>query len=202
MAQGNLTPLGFGAQGFDPFSVLRREIEQLFDGASRGGGVQAPIAGTVVPPRISISEDDREIKISAEMPGMRPEDVTVTVNDDVLTIRGEHESERETERKNYHLVERSIGVLQRSIRLPLPVDPGQVQARVNNGVLSITIPKNDAKRRNQRIEVRSGGDGEASSASNDGGSGSSTNTSSGVSSDGGSGASKEGGGAAEQPPHH
>jgi HSP20 family protein len=186
MAQANLTPLGFSTQGLDPFSVLRREIEQLFDGARRSGEVQAPAAGTVVPPRINISEDDREIKITAEMPGVRPEDVTVTVNDDVLMIRAEHERERETERRNYHLVERSIGVFQRSVRLPFSVDPSQVQARVNHGLLSITIPKNDEKRRSQQIEVRSGDDGGASSAANDGG----------------SGARMEGSESAEQPSHH
>ena len=52
-----------------------------------------------MPPRINVSEDDREIKISAEMPGVRPQDLTVTVADDMLTIRGEHEQEHETERK-------------------------------------------------------------------------------------------------------
>jgi HSP20 family protein len=95
MAQANLTPMGFGAQGFDPFSVLRREMEQLFDGAIRGASPREPAAGTVVAPRIDISEDDREIKVTAEMPGMRPEDVTLTINDDVLTLRAERERERE-----------------------------------------------------------------------------------------------------------
>jgi HSP20 family protein len=201
MAQGNLTPLGFGAQGFDPFSVLRREMEQLFDGASRGGAIQAPTAATVVPPRIDISEDDREIKISAEMPGMRPEDVTVTVNDDVLTIRGEREQERETTRKNYHLVERSLGVFQRSVRLPFAVDPAQVQARVNHGVLSITIPKNDPKRGSQRIDVRSGGDGAEGSASKDGSSDASKEGSGGAAKEGSGGAEKEGSGSGEQAHH-
>jgi HSP20 family protein len=174
MAQGNLTPLGFGAQGFDPFSVLRRELEQLIEGPGRGGAQGS--AGTVLAPRINISEDDGEIRISAEMPGMRPEDVQVTVHDDMLTIRGEQERERETDRRSYHLVERTVGVFQRTLRLPFPVDPGQVQARVNNGVLTLTIPKNDPKRRSQRIEVRGGeaegeGSGSGSASTSGGGTG-------------------------------
>lgn len=165
MAQGHLAPLGFGAQGFDPFSLLRREMEQLFDNASRGGTVQEQGAGTVVAPRMNVGEDEREIKISAEMPGIKPENVSVTVDDDVLTIRGEREVERETERKNYHLIERSVGVFQRSMRLPFTVDPAQVQARVDQGVLTVTIPKTDPKRRTHRIDVRRGSEGEETKVS-------------------------------------
>jgi HSP20 family protein len=162
MAQGQLVPLGVGAQGFDPFAVLRKQVEQLFDGVTRGGAIQERDAATVMPPRINVSEDDREIKISAEMPGVRPQDLTVTVADDMLTIRGEHEQERETDRKNYHVVERRIGVFQRSLRLPFPVDPNQVRASVDHGVLNISIAKTDPKQRSHRIEVSSSGkDGES-----------------------------------------
>jgi HSP20 family protein len=199
MAQGNLTPLGFGAQGFDPFSVLRRELEQLIEGPGRGGAQGS--AGTVLAPRINISEDDREIRITAEMPGMRPEDVQVTVHDDMLTIRGEQERERETDRRNYHLVERVVGVFQRTVRLPFPVDPGQVQARVNNGVLTLTIPKNDPKRSSQRIEVR-GGDAEGNGAGrggdvSGGGTAGASSQGSGSTSSGGSGTDT-----GDQTPHH
>jgi len=98
-------------------------VRLVLDGAIRGASPREPAAGTVVAPRIDISEDDREIKVTAEMPGMRPEDVTLTINDDVLTLRAERERERETQRNNYHLVERTVGVFQRTLRLPSPVDP-------------------------------------------------------------------------------
>ncbi|HEV7914070.1 MAG TPA: Hsp20/alpha crystallin family protein [Albitalea sp.] len=156
MAQGHLSPLGFGGQGNDPFLMLRREMEQLFDNVVRtpsatGGG------GTVVAPRMDISEDDKEIRVVAEMPGAAPDNVEVMVDDDVLTIRGEREQERETNRKNYHLIERSVGVFQRSLRLPSPVDASQVQANFDNGVLTITIPKTSAKGRSRQVQIRSGG---------------------------------------------
>ena len=168
MAQGQLVPLGAGAQGFDPFAVLRKQVEQLFDGVSRGGAVRERDVATVMPPRINVSEDDREIKISAEMPGVTPQNLTVTVADDMLTIRGEHEQERETDRKNYHVIERRVGVFQRSLRLPFPVDPNQVRASVDNGVLNISIAKTDPKQRSHRIEVSSSGkDGESDSTKAD-----------------------------------
>jgi HSP20 family protein len=173
MAQGQLVPLGVGAQGFDPFAVLRKQVAQLFDGVSRGGAVQERDAATVMPPRINVSEDDREIKISAEMPGVNPQNVTVTVADDMLTIRGEHEQEHETERKNYHVVERRVGVFQRSLRLPFPVDPNQVRARADHGVLNISIAKTDPKQRSHRIEVSSSGKNEDSDTTKAGGDGSS-----------------------------
>jgi HSP20 family protein len=69
----------------------------------------------------------------------------VTVDDDVRTIRGECESERETKRRDYHLIERAVGVFQRSIRVPARVDASQVQARFGDRVLTLTIPKTSVK---------------------------------------------------------
>jgi HSP20 family protein len=180
----------------DPFSLMRREIERLFEAPTRGGAVQEQSGATLFAPRINVSEDDREVKISAEMPGMKPEDITVSVNDDVLTIRGEHEEERENKRKDYHVVERSIGVFQRSLRLPFPVDPSQIQARVENGVLTVTIPKTDAKRRTHQIAVDSG----SRSGASDVGGGNGGSGDAGKSSDGGT--ATEGGAQSEQSPRH
>lgn len=154
MARGNLLPFGFGAPRVDPFQLLKREMEQLFDHAG-----DASAGGNVVAPRMDISEDDQEVTVTAEMPGARPEDVEVIVDDNVLTIRAERTQERETSRRNYHLVERSVGVFQRSLQLPAPVDPGKVQASFDNGVLTITIPKDGSQARSRRVQVRSGGSG-------------------------------------------
>ncbi|HEV7574629.1 MAG TPA: Hsp20/alpha crystallin family protein [Caldimonas sp.] len=195
MAQGNLVPTGVGAPGFDPFSILRREVEQLFDGVSRGGALQDAPAATVVAPRINVSENDREITITAELPGMRPEDVSVVIADDMLTIRAEHEEERESDRRNYHLIERRVGVFQRSLRLPFRIDPEQVDARVDNGVLTIKIAKTDATQRSHRIAVGSGdnagtrgdGDGAGSSAALSGSSGTAAGSGAGSSAATGSG---------------
>jgi len=80
----------------------------------------------------------------------------------------EREQERETSRKNYHLIERSVGVFQRSLRLPAPVDANQVQARFNNGVLTVTIPKDGVKDRSRRVQIRSGSGTEETSESQKG----------------------------------
>ena len=156
MARGNLLPFGFGGQRGDPFQLLRREMEQLFDSVGGTQGEALTGGGNIVAPRMDISEDDQAFKVTAEMPGARPEDVEVTVDEDVLTIRAERTQERETNRRNYHLVERSVGVFQRSLRLPAPVDPGKVQASFDNGVLTVTIPKDGSQARSRRVQVRTG----------------------------------------------
>lgn len=161
MARGNLLPFGFGSQRGDPFQLLRREMEQLFDSVGGSTGESMAGGGNIVAPRMDVSEDDQAFKVTAEMPGARPEDVEVIVDDDVLTIRAERTQERETNRRNYHLVERSVGVFQRSLRLPAPVDPGKVQASFDNGVLTVTIPKNGSQARSRRVQVRSGSAGQA-----------------------------------------
>lgn len=160
MARGNLLPFGFGSQRGDPFQLLRREMEQLFDNVGGTAGEGSVGGGNIVAPRMDISEDDQAFRVSAEMPGARPEDVEVIVEDDMLTIRAERTQERETNRRNYHLVERSVGVFQRSLRLPAPVDPGKVQAAFDNGVLTITIPKDGNQARSRRVQVRSGTGGQ------------------------------------------
>jgi HSP20 family protein len=160
MARGNLMPFGFGSQRTDPFQLLRREMEQLFDNVGGSQGEPSAGGGNIVAPRMDISEDDQSFKVTAEMPGARPDDVEVIVEDDVLTVRAERTQERETNRRNYHLIERSVGVFQRSLRLPAPVDASKVQASFDNGVLTITIPKDSSQSRSRRVQVRSGAGGQ------------------------------------------
>jgi HSP20 family protein len=153
MARGFLAPRGLGSQPADPFMLLRQEMEQLFDTVARPA--QA-VAGTVMSPRMDVTEDDNEIRISAELPGVPPDNVQVMLNDDMLTISGEREIEQRAERKNVHLMERAYSSFQRTLRLPYAVDPSQVQARFNDGVLTVTIPKSGGKQGAQRIQVSSG----------------------------------------------
>ena len=81
----------------------------------------------------------------------------MTLNDDVLTIRGEKKFERTSEQENYHFVERSYGTFQRSLRVPYPVEPEQVQARFEHGVLTVTLPKTEQQQLSRRIQVQAGG---------------------------------------------
>ncbi|MFL5511248.1 MAG: Hsp20/alpha crystallin family protein [Gemmatimonadales bacterium] len=168
MARNPLSPFGFGGVGErgvrsdPPFLSLHSEMNRLFDDVLRGSfGVpsregQGGQGGTLMP-HIDVSETDKELKICAELPGVTENDVEVTLNDDVLTIRGEKKLERTNEQENYHFVERSYGTFQRSLRVPYPVEPEQVQARFEHGVLTVTLPKAEQQQRSRRIQVQAGG---------------------------------------------
>lgn len=96
-------------------------------------------------------------------------------NDDILMIRGEKKFERKDEKENFHFVERSFGTFQRAVQLPSAVDPEKVQATFENGVLTVTLPKNAQQQRSRRIQVQSGGqkqvEGTSQSSSQTGGQG-------------------------------
>src|SRR5215203_1714709 len=166
MARNPLAPFWFGGvgergAGCDPFLSLHREMNRLFDDVLRGTfGVpsregQGGQGGTLMP-HIDVSETEKELKIRAELPGVTENEVEVTLNDDMLTIRGE-KVESTNEQENYHFVERSYGTFQRSRRVPYPVEPEQVQARFEHGVLTVTLPKSEQQQRSHRIQVQAGG---------------------------------------------
>lgn len=142
----------------DPVISLFRLFDDVFRGAGlptvRGDGQ----TGTIMMPNIDISETDSELKIRAELPGVSERDVEVILNDDILTVRAEREFEREEDKEDYHLVEMSYGTFQRSLQLPYRVDPNQVQARFENGILNITVPKAKAQQRSNRIQVQGSGE--------------------------------------------
>lgn len=147
----------------DPLLSLHRGMSRLLDDMLRTGTV--PMAGaegqegSMILPQINVSESETEIRITAELPGVAEKDVDVTLDDDVLTIRGEKRSEKKDDRENYHFVERSFGRFQRSIRVPHSINADQVQARVENGVLTVVLPKNAAQEKTRHIEVKGGSAG-------------------------------------------
>jgi HSP20 family protein len=121
-----------------PVFGLRREIDRLFeDTFSRGDGVNN------WSPAVDVSESDKEVKLELELPGINPEDVEITADNNVLTVRGEKHGERkeDAEDSRYHIVERSYGSFTRSFQLPQGLDDSKIQADCNNGILSIRIPK-------------------------------------------------------------
>jgi HSP20 family protein len=176
MARNPLYPFGGGLGRLpgDPFLSLHRDMNRLFDDAFRGmapasqGGQSAREFGqqgqgaagfgqAVLAPHMDVSETDAELRVTAELPGVTDSDVEVTLHDDVLTIRGDKKFERADERENFHFVERSYGTFQRSLRIPYPVKPDEVQASFDRGVLTVTLPKTQPQEKSRRIEVRSGG---------------------------------------------
>lgn len=139
-----LIPPGFGLFG------LHREIDRLFSEFAQGAGADG---GRNIIPNIEISETDKAIEISAEMPGLERKDVEVNIDDDTLTIRGEKKVEESQGDKNVQHSERTYGVFLRVLQLPPGIDPSSVQATMSNGVLKITIPK-PAKSTPKKIEVK------------------------------------------------
>ena len=95
----------------------------------------------VITPTLDVKENEKEIVVKADLPGMDEKDINLTVHNGVLSLRGEKKSEHTDERDNYHVMERSYGSFQRSIRLPDTVDEDKAEARFDKGVLTITLPK-------------------------------------------------------------
>jgi HSP20 family protein len=95
-------------------------------------------------PAMDVEEDENQIAIRTELPGIAKDEVQITLEDGVLTITGEKRSDRETKEKNYHLVERTFGAFQRSLSLPAGVEADKANASFENGVLTITVPKSEA----------------------------------------------------------
>ncbi|RDI50509.1 Hsp20/alpha crystallin family protein [Microvirga subterranea] len=169
MARNPLTTSrpGFGVLGgSDPFLSLHREMNRLFDDVLRGSGPPAMSGsqgqgdvGSFVNASMNVSETEKEFRITAELPGVAEQDIDVSLDDDVLTIRGEKRFERKDEKESFHFVECSYGTFQRSLRLPFEIDPEQVQAHFENGVLTVTVPKTGRQERSRRIQVQGRGMG-------------------------------------------
>ena len=143
----------------DPFVDLQREVNRVFDDVFRGFGSRSDDETAMAAPRIDIDESDQEIRISAELPGVPMEAVDVSVDADVLTIRGEKRCERKDERAC--VSERYYGSFQRAIQLPFEPDPDKIQANFENGVLKIALPKQDQPTKAHKIQVstKEGGNG-------------------------------------------
>jgi HSP20 family protein len=134
----------------NPFSFLQQEIDRLFEGVTRN----IPGLATTTMPSMDISETDKAIEITAELPGLEKKDVELNMAENVLTIRGEKKNEREEKNKDYHLVERSYGAFSRSVELPAGVEVEDISAEIANGVLKVTVQK-PAPKQTKQIEIKS-----------------------------------------------
>jgi HSP20 family protein len=135
----------------DPFTALQREIDHLFQDFTRGW----PAFGTTseLTPSMDVTETDKEIEITAELPGLEEKDVQVNVADNILTIKGEKRAEKKEKDKNYRLFERSYGSFSRTLELPAGVDPDAIKANISNGVLKVTVPK-PAPAQVKKVEIK------------------------------------------------
>ena len=147
--------------GWDPF----RELEEMQNRLSsffgrrvplvRDGGDGEEFALTTWAPRVDITEDDKEYAINAELPGVKKEDVKVSIENGVLSISGERKSEKEEKGKKYHRVEQTYGTFMRSFTLPEGSSGEKVNAEFRDGVLKVRLPKHE-KAKAKPIEVKVG----------------------------------------------
>lgn len=136
----------------DIFGSLQREIDRVFDSFTRSWP-SPDFRTTDLAPSMDIAETDKDIEITAELPGLEEKDVQVNVADDVLTIKGEKKAEKEEKNKNYHRIERSYGSFYRSLQLPSGVNSDAIKATLKNGVLKVTVTK-PAASQPKKIEVK------------------------------------------------
>jgi len=137
----------------NPFMSLQREIDRLFDDFTRGFPAFSTGGGNEMLPSVDVTETDKQIEITAELPGLEEKDVQVNFADNVLTIRGEKKAEKEEKDKTFRLVERSYGSFVRSLQLPDGVDANTIKASIDKGVLKVTVPK-PAPAQVKKIDVK------------------------------------------------
>lgn len=146
-----------GDDNDNPVLSLQREINRVFE--NFWNHFDRPFDGrsgslSVGTPSMDITESDQEVEVSVELPGMDEKDIEVTLTQDVLTIRGEKNVEKEEKKKGYHLSERSYGTFYRRVPLPPGIDTDKSKADFKKGVLTISLPKTaEAQAQVKRIKV-------------------------------------------------
>jgi HSP20 family protein len=139
-----------------PFLSFYQQANRLFEDVFREFDGAREAMGGILAPSVDVTQNEQEVCISAELPGVKQEDVDVSIDDDVLTIRAEKRCEREDGKDTRHISERSYGTFQRSLRLPKAVDPEQVRAHFDQGVLTVTLPRTGEEERRRKISIQSG----------------------------------------------
>ena len=137
---------------WDPFrdlNLLQDRMNRLFEDASRNWKSDEPASTTTWSPAVDIFETESEIVVKAEVPGMERKDITLNLENNVLTLRGERRFLKEAKEENYHRIERSYGGFSRAFSIPATVDEEKIRADYQDGVLKIVLPKKEQLRPKQ-----------------------------------------------------
>ena len=132
---------------------FERLWKQLTNWPSQWSGIVAE--PTAWMPAVEMVEKDEELVLTAELPGVKFEDVEIDLEDNFLTIRGEKKDEKEKEGRRYHVWERSYGSFERAFTLPRTVDPENIKAQYDDGILTVHLPKTK-EARGRKIAIESG----------------------------------------------
>jgi HSP20 family protein len=138
-------------RSWDPFQTVREEIENLWSNLTSEGG-NGWFAPMVVPP-IDLAETDNSVRVRMDIPGIKPDEIDVQLNNNVLTVSGQRQEEKEEKGQTFHRVERRSGAFSRCVTLPAAVAEDKVDAQYKDGVLTITMPKTE-EAKSRRIKVK------------------------------------------------
>ena len=139
-----------------PFYVLERRMNDLFGDLLGNLEIEPSQSLTSFTPRLEVTEDEKSVKVSAELPGIDEKDVEVSLEDDVLTIKGEKKEEHEEKKAGFYRSERTYGAFERRIVLPNGIDSDKATAEFKKGVLNVQVPKRpEAVTSKKKIEIKS-----------------------------------------------
>ena len=142
---------------YDPFRelvTLQDRVNSLFEGFSDVSGKEQLAAGTFVPP-VDIYEDEQNLVLKLEIPGVNEEDLQVSLENNLLTVKGERKFEKEENEENFHRIERRFGTFTRTFRMPNTVDSDHTSASYDKGILKIALAKR-AEAKPKQIKIGAG----------------------------------------------
>jgi HSP20 family protein len=143
---------------FARLSALRDEMDHLYDSLSRSFGfpelrmpkIELLTRAGIADVRFEVSESDKVVEVTAEVPGLDMEDLEIALSESMLTVKGQKRDRREEKGKDYHISERRYGSFSRSFRVPESVNEDKISAKFENGVLSIQLPKHARPKRHPK----------------------------------------------------
>ena len=139
----------------DPFDVLQNEINRLFDRDPMDFGREPALFDEGFAPAIDVSETDNNVEIRCDLPGVRKDDIDISVSGNLLTIKGEKQDEKEEKESTYYRRESWNGSFQRTVSLPESVDADKAKAEMRDGILHLTMPKREEEKRKQiKVDVK------------------------------------------------
>ena len=139
---------------YDPQSEVNRLLDEMFGNVGRTSGRQQGAQPMQWAPTLDVLHEDGDLLIRAELPGVKREDVEITLHERALTISGERRAEEHREGSGYYVRERRHGSFRRSLVLPHDVEERDISARFENGVLEVRVPGEAAERAPKRIQIQ------------------------------------------------
>ncbi len=155
----------FGGRGFyDPYGEMNRLVDQMLGGTAGTARMSGRQQGALTEwaPAIDAVTKDSDVVIRAELPGVKQEDVDISLHDNVLTISGEHRASQDEEHSGYHIRERRYGSFRRSVALPEGIDESKISARYEEGVLEVTVQGAAVAREPKHIQIEGPSEGSSS----------------------------------------